>query len=85
MPSAAAAPRHPQRPQARVAEVAALDSGVLWAALALMLVLEGLFPFLSPGGWRRTFERILQLNDGQVRFFGLVSMGCGLVLLWMVL
>ena len=58
---------------------------MLWAALALMLVFEGLFPFLSPGGWRRTFEQLLKLRDGQVRFFGLVSIVLGLLTLWMVL
>lgn len=53
----------------------------LYAALGLMLVFEGLLPFFSPGGWRRTFERVLQLTDGQLRFMGLCSMGLGLVLL----
>lgn len=54
----------------------------IWAALALMLVLEGLLPFLSPSGWRKAFERALQLSDGQIRFLGLCSMAAGLVLLW---
>ena len=62
-----------------------MEGDVLWAALALMLVLEGLFPFLSPGGWRRTFQRLLQLRDGQLRFFGLVSIALGLGTLWLVL
>jgi len=62
-----------------------LDSDVFWAALALVLVLEGLFPFLSPGGWRRTFLKLLQLRDGQLRFFGLTSMLLGLVGLWFLL
>ena len=50
-----------------------------------MLVFEGIFPFLSPGGWRRTFEQLLKLRDGQVRFFGLASIALGLVTLWVVL
>jgi uncharacterized protein YjeT (DUF2065 family) len=62
-----------------------LDSDVFWAALALMLVMEGLFPFLSPGSWRTTFQRLLLLRDGQLRFFGLGSIVLGLVLLWLVL
>jgi len=62
-----------------------VDWNVLWAALALMLVFEGIFPLLSPGGWRRTFERLLKLRDGQVRFFGLVSIALGLLILWAVL
>jgi len=61
-----------------------LSADVLWAALALMLVFEGLFPFLSPAGWRRTFQQILQLRDGQLRFFGLVSIALGLGGLWLL-
>lgn len=53
----------------------------LLGALALMLVLEGLLPFLSPRGWRSIFERATQLTDGQIRFFGLSSMAVGLLLL----
>ena len=60
-----------------------MDSDTFWAALALVLVIEGLFPFLSPGGWRRTFQRLLSLQDGQLRFFGLCSMLIGLLLLWL--
>lgn len=54
---------------------------LLLGALALMLVFEGLMPFLSPGLWRRVFERATQLTDGQIRFFGLSSMIIGLLLL----
>jgi uncharacterized protein YjeT (DUF2065 family) len=61
-----------------------LNSETFWAALALVLVIEGLFPFLSPGGWRRTFQRLLSLQDGQLRFFGLCSILIGLVVLWAV-
>ena len=49
-----------------------------------MLVFEGLFPFLSPGSWRQMFQKILTMNDGQLRFFGLASIVIGLVLLWLV-
>lgn len=61
-----------------------MDSDVFWAALALMLVLEGLFPFLSPGAWRRTFLKLLELKDGQLRFFGLSAMLLGLLGLWLL-
>ena len=50
-------------------------------ALALMLVFEGLLPFLSPTGWRRLFEKAVTLSDGQIRFLGLSSMLVGLLLL----
>ena len=61
-----------------------MDSDTFWTALALVLVLEGLFPFISPGGWRRTFQRLLELQDGQLRFFGLCSILGGLVMLWLL-
>lgn len=53
----------------------------LFLAFALMLVLEGLLPFLAPGIWRETFRRLVQLTDGQIRFIGLTSMLVGLILL----
>ena len=53
----------------------------LLMALALMLVIEGLLPFLAPRLWRETFQRLMQLSDGQIRFFGLTSMIVGLLLL----
>jgi uncharacterized protein YjeT (DUF2065 family) len=56
----------------------------LFSALALVLIIEGLLPFLSPKGWRGVFEKVLQLSDGQIRFYGLISMAIGLVLLWVV-
>ena len=54
----------------------------LLMALALMLVVEGLLPFLAPKAWRETFLRLMQLSDGQIRFFGLTSMIIGLLLLY---
>jgi uncharacterized protein YjeT (DUF2065 family) len=52
-------------------------------ALALMLVLEGVLPFLAPNLWRDTFRKITQMSDGQIRFVGLSSMIVGLlILLW---
>ena len=50
-------------------------------ALALMLVIEGVLPFLAPNLWRDTFRRITQLSDGQIRFIGLTSMVIGLLVL----
>ena len=56
-----------------------LDS--LWMALALVLVIEGLGPFLFPGAWRRMFSQMLALRDGQLRFIGLLGIAVGLLLL----
>ena len=61
-----------------------MGNDALWLALALVLVIEGLLPFISPMGWRRMFAQILQLSDGQIRFFGLCSILAGVLwLLWL--
>lgn len=60
-----------------------MDSSTLWTAMALVLVIEGLLPFLAPQAWRGVFERILQMNNGQIRFYGLCSVLGGLLLLWL--
>ena len=56
---------------------------VFLMALALMLILEGVLPFLAPNQWRETFRKITQMSDSQIRFVGLSSMIVGLlILLW---
>ncbi|HEX5464539.1 MAG TPA: DUF2065 domain-containing protein [Burkholderiales bacterium] len=57
----------------------------LLAAVALMLVIEGLLPFVAPGMWRDTFRRLTAMSDGQIRFIGLASIGGGLLLLYLAL
>lgn len=52
----------------------------LLLAFALMLVLEGIMPFVAPAAWRDTFRRLIQFSDGQIRFIGLTSMIVGIVL-----
>jgi len=52
--------------------------------LALMLVIEGIMPFLFPSAWRDTFRRLVEFSDGQLRFIGLSSMLAGLLLLYWV-
>ena len=59
-----------------------MSSEAFWIALALVLVIEGLLPFVSPGAWRRGFSQLMQLRDGQFRFFGLCSIALGVLLLW---
>ena len=54
---------------------------VALSAIALMLIAEGLVPFVSPSGWRRVFEKAMQMSDGQIRFLGLTCMLAGLALL----
>lgn len=55
---------------------------LLLGAFALMLVIEGLLPFLSPPMWRGVFERATKMSDGQIRFIGLSSMLGGVVMLY---
>jgi uncharacterized protein YjeT (DUF2065 family) len=59
-------------------------SNTLLTAIALMLVIEGVLPFLVPSLWRETFRRLTELSDGQIRFIGLTSMVGGLLLLYIV-
>lgn len=51
-------------------------------AFALMLVLEGVVPFVAPALWKETFARLVRMADGQIRFVGLGSMLLGLVVLF---
>ena len=56
----------------------------LWAALALVLVIEGLLPLLAPRIWREGFAKLVALNDGQLRFIGLASIVTGLTAYWLI-
>ena len=53
----------------------------LLAALGMFFLLEGLLPFIAPSRWRATFLQIAQLSDGQIRFFGLLAILFGILLL----
>ncbi|MDH4215807.1 MAG: DUF2065 domain-containing protein [Gallionella sp.] len=52
--------------------------------LAMMLVIEGLLPFVMPQMWRETFRRMVSLTDGQLRFVGFTAMLSGLLLLYLI-
>ncbi|MBU0620818.1 MAG: DUF2065 domain-containing protein [Gammaproteobacteria bacterium] len=54
------------------------------AALGLMLVLEGIMPFLFPAEWRDTLRKVAQFHDGQARFIGLTLMLAGLLLIYWI-
>ncbi|HYM35378.1 MAG TPA: DUF2065 domain-containing protein [Steroidobacteraceae bacterium] len=56
----------------------------LGAAFALYLILEGIFPFMNPQALKRTLLALTQLQDRQLRIFGLVSMLAGIALLYLV-
>ena len=52
--------------------------------LALMLVIEGIMPFMFPDLWREAFRKLLLLTDGQLRFAGITAMLSGLLLLYWI-
>ena len=58
-----------------------MDWELLWKALALVCVFEGVLPFLSPQRFRRVYEEALKLSDRQLRLLALASMAAGLVIL----
>jgi hypothetical protein len=57
---------------------------LLAAAIALMLVIEGILPFTAPRVWREVFTKMIAMSDGQIRFAGLTSMMVGLIILFLV-
>lgn len=54
----------------------------LGAALALLLILEGIIPFLNPAGLRRALAVMAQLDDRSLRIGGLISMLAGVIALY---
>lgn len=52
--------------------------------LAMMLVIEGLLPFLLPELWRETFRKLVTLTNGQLRFAGITAMLSGIILLYWI-
>lgn len=56
----------------------------LWAALALVLVIEGVLPFINPNGMRNVWQQMVQMDDKSLRIAGLVSMIAGLIVLSLV-
>ena len=51
----------------------------LWTSFALLLMVEGLLPFVAPRLWRDTFRKLTEMSDGQIRFVGLTSLLLGVV------
>jgi uncharacterized protein len=56
---------------------------LFWPTLALVLVLEGLLPFVAPSAWRKVFIELMKMQDGQIRFFGLCCLLGGVALWWL--
>jgi len=53
-------------------------------AIALLLILEGLIPFISPDAMRKYMQKIQQVNDQKLRFAGLTAMVAGVLMLFLV-
>ncbi len=56
----------------------------LWTALALVLVIEGVLPFINPNGMRNVWQQMVQMDDKSLRIAGLASMIAGLIVLSLV-
>ena len=54
------------------------------AAIALVLVIEGIMPFLNPSGWRKTLRTVSEIDNDTLRAIGLSSMVFGLILLYLI-
>ena len=53
----------------------------IFIALGLVLIFEGIVPLVFPSIWKNTFRRITALEDGQLRFIGLMAVVSGLAVL----
>jgi hypothetical protein len=60
-----------------------MDGTEILTALALVLIIEGMVPFVGPGRYRQIVAQIVRLSDNRLRTFGLVVMTAGLVLLFL--
>ncbi|HDN27169.1 MAG TPA: DUF2065 domain-containing protein [Thioploca sp.] len=56
----------------------------LGIAIALILVIEGIMPFLNPTGWRKTLRTVSEMDDKTLRMIGLSSMTFGVILLYLI-
>ncbi|WP_395668306.1 DUF2065 domain-containing protein [Rhodoferax sp.] len=59
-----------------------MDSNTLLLAIAIALLIEGFFPLIAPALWRKRLEQLLQLSDGQIRFFAIVVVAMALTIIW---
>jgi uncharacterized protein YjeT (DUF2065 family) len=59
-------------------------SGQIMQAAALVMVIEGILPFLSPASWRQGMQQVMTMSNRSIRTFGLLSMLLGVMLLYFV-
>lgn len=60
-----------------------LDWQDLLTAIALVLIIEGLLPFISPAGLKKTYEQLLTFSEKSLRSIGLLSIIAGILLLFL--
>ncbi|OAD18797.1 conserved hypothetical protein, membrane [Candidatus Thiomargarita nelsonii] len=56
----------------------------LGIAFALLLVIEGIMPFLNPSGWRKTLRTVSEMDDQDLRIIGFLSMAIGVIVLYII-
>ncbi|WP_069472559.1 DUF2065 domain-containing protein [Candidatus Marithrix sp. Canyon 246] len=56
----------------------------LFIAFALLLVIEGILPFINPNVWRNSLLKVSELNNNKVRLIGFLSMMSGVILLYLI-
>jgi uncharacterized protein YjeT (DUF2065 family) len=61
-----------------------LDWTDLFAALAIVCIIEGIMPFINPSAMKRLLARMASMEEREMRIAGLVSMLAGLAILYMV-
>ncbi len=61
-----------------------MNGADLWAALALVMILEGLMPFFSPRGYRSLVQQMATLPESTLRSSGLILMVIGVIALYLV-
>jgi len=54
----------------------------LYLALGIVLIIEGIFPLALPDVWKKTFSKMVRFKTGQVRFYGLLSVLIGIIILF---
>ena len=59
-------------------------SGQIMQAVALVLVIEGILPFLSPASWRQGMQQVMAMPNRTIRSCGLLSMLLGVILLYFI-
>tara|TARA_B100000902_G_scaffold318294_1_gene310181 strand:+ start:257 stop:442 length:186 start_codon:yes stop_codon:yes gene_type:complete len=55
---------------------------IILIALGLVFIFEGIFPLALPELWRNTFSKVVKFKTGQIRFYGLLSVLIGIIILF---